>query len=83
MGAIGYQEDGSYVPCPECWYVPEPERTDLPGRSIGPRFTEYHRGGCPKVSMPREVREQMQAKFREWDECRGRAEVASRSAWIG
>jgi hypothetical protein len=82
-GNIGYQKDGSYIPCPDCKHIPAPD-PEGPGIVIPvlPRTpgTAIHNGGCPQV--PR-ISDETRHKLIEMDRQRRRAEVESRNFFIG
>ena len=85
---IGWQEDGSYVPCPECRWKPEPEREGgPPGVAIHvmPRRpgSATHHGDCPTVALSRDARERLETRLAEFDECRRRAWEGAHNYVIG
>ena len=83
-GLSGYQADGSYVPCPECRYVP-PEDTS-PSFAVAipvmPRKpgVAIHRGDCPTVPQ---VSRETQDRLIEMDRVRRRGAAEARNFVIG
>lgn len=83
---IGYQADGSYVPCEDCGHTPAPDR-DVPGVLVPilPRTpgTTLHRGDCPRVAFLPEVARELHDRLDEMTRRRRRAEAESRYYVIG
>ncbi len=77
MSATGWQPDGSYVPCPECRWEPEPDNG--PGRAV--RFPgTTHRGDCPTIPrMSREDERALHDKLDEMDRVRRRGAAEARN----
>lgn len=69
---------------PECKYVP-PESDDdgAPGVAIRFLADEVHRSDCPCVSLSREVQDQLDAQFKEFQRARDRGAAEAITAWIG
>lgn len=77
----GLQKDGSYVPCPECKYVPPPYTG--PGTPIRQEGT-IHLAECPTIPKPtEEERERLREDLRKITEAQRRAWAESRNIWIG
>ncbi len=81
----GWQEDGSYVPCPECQWTPSP---DPPGPGV-PVYAIPHRPGssghrstCPTVALSPEAQQRVRTKFDEIDRARRIAWANARNCWI-
>lgn len=80
--ATGWQADGSYVPCPECRWVPPVERNPPPGRPV--RLGTSHYGDCPTVPrLSPESEKRLREDLREMDRCRARAWAAAQHYVIG
>ena len=84
---IGYQHDGSYVPCPSCAYVPPADDPDVPGVAVSvmPRTpgTALHTGSCPTVDLPPDVKRKLYADLAEMDRVRRRGAAEARNFVIG
>lgn len=84
MADTGYQPDGSYIPCPECRYVPPVDEDEGPGCRISGQRGTIHESDCPTVpNLSQRDREELWERLREMDRCRGRAAVAARNYWVG
>lgn len=80
----GWQDDGSYVPCPECEWAPPIERNPPPGRRLGGQTGTYHDGDCPTVPhLSPEAQRELQAALDEISRCRRRAMASARNYVIG
>lgn len=79
--ATGWQADGSYVPCPECEYVPQ--AFDGPGIPLHIPGT-IHKSTCPAVSRlsPTDERE-LHDRLNEMDRVRRRGAAEVRNYVIG
>jgi hypothetical protein len=82
MNETGWQDDGSYVPCPECGYTPAPDNPDMPGVAIHIPGT-IHESSCPKVpNLSPEAADKLREKLKEMDRVRARGWAEARNAWI-
>ena len=84
---VGYQTDGSYVPCPECLWEPTPptrREREMPGVAIPvfPRSpgTATHHGDCPKVPQ---IDQETRDRLAEMDRVRRRGAAEARNFVIG
>lgn len=90
---IGWQADGSYVPCPQCHWVPAPtsrREQEMPGRALhfvpgvpGVPGSATHEGNCPVVDLSPEAKERLRAKFEEFAAASRRAWESARNYVIG
>jgi hypothetical protein len=84
---VGYQPDGTYVPCAECGHVPKPDPDEGFGTPIHvmPRTpgTAIHKGDCPTVALPPDVAEQLYADLAEMDRVRRRGAAEAMNYVIG
>lgn len=80
--AIGWQPDGSYVPCSECgWEPPPPPRRPLPGRvPPEPTYSATHYGDCPTVPQ---IGQETRDRLEEMDRVRRRGAAEARNYVIG
>jgi len=82
--ALGWQEDGSYVPCELCHWMPSPpdaREARRPGRVPPPPVgSSTHYGDCPTVPRPSK---ELLDRLAEMDRLRRKAEVESRNYFIG
>ncbi len=88
MTEIGWREDGSYVPCPQCGWTPPPENDDgAPGQAISvmPKRPGVvgHRGRCPVVDLPPKAKQRIQEQIDESDRARRRAWEGAHDHVIG
>lgn len=76
----GWQDDGSYIPCPECKL--EPVVYEGPGVPVRQPGT-IHRSTCPTVPhLSPEAQERLRAKMADIARCEREAWIKSRGAWI-
>lgn len=68
MSETGWQEDGSYVSCPECLWEPAPEpRNKLPGKVVRSPMT-WHYSDCPTVpQLSPEKQKELQKRLDDMD----------------
>lgn len=84
---VGWQVDGSYVPCPSCGHVPPADDPSVPGVAmhVMPRTsgTAIHKGDCPTVDLPQDVKRKLLDDLAEMDRVRRRGAAEARNFWIG
>jgi hypothetical protein len=79
----GWQEDGSYVPCPECNWTPPVPRNPPPGVPVRMPGTTHH-GDCPTVPrLTPEQERKLHADLAEMDRVRRRGAAEARNYVIG
>ena len=80
---LGWQLDGTFVPCPECGYTPAPEPRRAPGIPVRLPGGVHH-SDCPAVQiMTRAEQRALTEKLIEMDRVRRRGAAQAANFWIG